>query len=137
VAGFIGSPPMNFFKGTIQSENAALYFDEGKFKVRVSEEHNEKVASYADKKILFGIRPEDIWTKGNVVGPTEGREVTSLIEVVEPMGSEVYIYLSTGINSYIARVKSHPKSGIGQSMDVVFNMDKAHFFDPETEKAIV
>lgn len=137
VGGFIGSPPMNFFNGTISSENAALYFDEGKFTVRVANQHNEKVAPYRDKKILFGIRPEDISPKHAAAGPTEGREVTSLTEVVEPMGSEVYLYLNTGINSYIARVKSYPKSGIRQNIDMVFNMDKAHFFDPETEKAIV
>jgi len=137
VGGFIGSPPMNFFNGTIVSENAALHFDEGKFKVRLGDQHKEKVSPYAGKKIIFGIRPEDVWTKANAVGPTEGRVVTSLIEVVEPMGSEVYLYLNTGINSYIARVKSHPKSAIRQNIDMVFNMDKAHFFDPETEKAIV
>ncbi len=137
VAGFIGSPPMNFFNGTIKSEDAALSFDEGRFKVRVSDEHREKVAPYTDKKMIFGIRPEDVWTRANAIGPTEGREVTSLIEVVEPMGSEVYLYLNTGISSYIARVKSHPKSAVRQNIDMVFNMDKAHFFDPETEKAVV
>jgi multiple sugar transport system ATP-binding protein len=137
VAGFIGSPPMNFFNGAIESENGSLFFNEGKFKVQVSREHKEKVAPYAGRKILFGIRPEDISPKGTVGGPTAGRQVTSTIEVVEPMGSEVYLYLNTGINSYIARVKSHPKSGIRQSIDMVFDMDKAHFFDPETEKAVV
>jgi len=137
VAGFIGSPPMNFFNGTIKSENAALYFDGGKFQVRVSDAHRGKAAPYRDKKMIFGIRPEDVLTRANATGPTEGREVTSLIEVVEPMGSEVYLYLNTGINSYIARVKSYPKSGVRQNIDMVFNMDKAHFFDPETEKAVV
>jgi len=137
VAGFIGSPPMNFFDGTIKRENAALYFDEGRFKVRVSDEHKNKIAPYTDKKILFGLRPEDISPSTTAAGKTEGREVTSVIEVVEPMGSEVYLYLNTGINSYVARVKSHPKSGIRQNIDMVFNMDKAHFFDTETEKAIV
>jgi len=147
VAGFIGSPPMNFFKGTIRAANGALCFDEGKFRVRVSDNHAEKVRAYANKKVLFGIRPEDVWPKASA--PTaalaEGcpdssageKVVTSTIEVVEPMGSEVYLYLNTGIHSYIARVKSHPKSAIRQSIDMVFNMDKAHFFDPETEKAIV
>ncbi len=145
VAGFIGSPPMNFFKGTIRAENGALYFDEGKFRVRVSDRHREKVGPHADRRVLFGIRPEDIWPKTSPTAPGEGyqeasareRVVTSSIEVVEPIGSEVYLYLNTGIHSYIARVKSHPKSGIRQSIDMVFQMEKAHFFDPETEKAIV
>ncbi len=137
VAGFIGSPPMNFFKGTIRSGDGALYFDEGKSKLRVSPEHKDKVAAFTEKNVVFGIRPEDIWPRSAATAPTEEREVTSTIEVVEPMGSEVYLYLNTGINSYIARVKSHPKSGIRQSIEMVFNMDKAHFFDPETEKAIV
>lgn len=137
VAGFIGSPSMNLFKGTIVSEDGNVFFDEGKFKVRVSEQHKEKVSPYADRKIVSGIRPEDITPKVSASGPIAGREVASIIEVVEPMGSEVYLYLNTGINSYIARVKSHPKSGVRQSVDMVFNMDKAHFFDPETEKAVV
>jgi multiple sugar transport system ATP-binding protein len=137
VAGFIGSPPMNFFEGTIESENGSLLFNEGRFKVRVSEPHREKVSPYANKKIVFGIRPEDISPRGEVGGGTAGREVASMIEVVEPMGSEVYLYLNTGMNSYIARVKSHPKSGVQQRVDMVFNMDKARFFDPESEKALV
>jgi multiple sugar transport system ATP-binding protein len=136
VAGFIGSPPMNFFRGTVQSDNGALYFDEGKFKVRVSDEHKAKIAPYTGENILLGIRPEDISPQTPAAGPAEGRNVTSVIEVVEPMGSEVYLYLNTGINSYIARVKSHSKTGIRQSIDMVFNMDKAHFFDPETENVI-
>lgn len=137
VAGFIGSPPMNFFDGTIQADNGSLCFNEGKFKVRVSDQHKDKIAPYLDKKILFGIRPEDISPKGAAEGPTQGRELTSVIEVVEPMGSEVYLYLNTGITSYIARVKSHPKSGIRQNIDMVLKIEKAHFFDPETQQAIV
>ncbi len=137
VAGFIGSPPMNFFNGTIESRNGALYFNEGKFSVRVSDIHKEKVAPYAGRKILFGVRPEDISPKPPPPQATEGREVTSMIEVVEPMGSEVYLYLNTGLNSYIARVKSHPKSGVRQKIDMVFDMDKAHFFDPDSEETVV
>ena len=137
VAGFIGSPPMNFLEGKIIKLQDALYFDEGRFKVKVVKEMASKVQSYVDKKIIFGIRAEDIYDRLFVSDAPPENTVKVTCEVVEPMGSEVYLYLTTGKHSFIARVSAHNRPEINQDMDLVFDMSKVHFFDPNTEKTII
>ncbi len=137
VAGFIGSPPMNFMTGTIIAEKGGLYFDEGNFKVRIVNDMTPKLAGYAGKKITFGIRPEDIFDKLFMGSSDPEATITATVEVIEPMGSEVYLYLNTGTNPFIARVNSHEKAEVNQDLELVLNMNGAHFFDVDTENTIV
>jgi len=135
VAGFIGSPAMNFFTGTIKNNNG-LVFDEGKIQLKISPEQQKKLASYENKNILLGIRPENISEAKFVHGIKSPVKVPSLLEVVEPMGNEYFIYLNTGINKFIARTSQHEEQAIGKSIDIIFKMENAHFFDIETEERI-
>ncbi|MFC1708695.1 ABC transporter ATP-binding protein [Candidatus Omnitrophota bacterium] len=137
VAGFIGNPPMNFMKGKIVKVGGHLYFDEGRFKVKIVEEMKSKLISYKDKGIFFGIRSEDIYDKLFVSQAPAENVVTATCEVVEPMGSEVYLYLTTGKHTFIARVGAHNRPEVNQDMDLVFDMSKVHFFDQDTEKTII
>ncbi|MFC1646425.1 ABC transporter ATP-binding protein [Candidatus Omnitrophota bacterium] len=137
VGGFIGSPPMNFMNGKIIKMDGSLYFNEGRFKVKVVEEMIPKIISYNNKEIIFGIRSEDIYDKLFVSQTPPENVVTVTCEVVEPMGSEVYLYLTTGKHSFIARVGAHNRPEVNQDMDLVFDMSKVHFFDPDTEKTII
>ncbi|MEA3346829.1 MAG: sn-glycerol-3-phosphate ABC transporter ATP-binding protein UgpC [Candidatus Auribacterota bacterium] len=137
VAGFIGSPPMNFMAGTVIAEKGGLYFDEGNFKVRIVNDMTPKLAGYAGKKIIFGIRPEDIFDKLFMGSADPEATITATVEVIEPMGSEVYLYLNTGTNPFIARVNSHERAEVNQDLELVFNMNGAHFFDIDTENTIV
>jgi len=137
VASFIGSPPMNFIEGTVIRQNGKYFFDEGKFRVRIIEKMVEPLKNYEGKVLILGIRPENIYDKLFTTYSSVETTVTVLVDIVEPMGSEVYLYLNTGKNIFIARVGGHNKPQVSQKIDVVFDMDKVHFFDQETEKTIV
>lgn len=137
VGGFIGNPPMNFMTGKVIKMDGGLYFNEGRFKVKIVEEMMPKLISYKDKEITFGIRSEDIYDKLFVSQAPPENVVTATCEVVEPMGSEVYLYLTTGKHTFIARVGAHNRPEVNQDMDLVFDMSKVHFFDQDTEKTII
>ena len=137
VAGFIGSPPMNFMNGIMVKKDSKLFFNEGNFMVKLTDDMMDKMQPYCDKEITFGIRPEDVHDKLFVQYASEDNTIKSTCEVVEPMGAEVYLYLSTGKHTFIARVGGHNKSVVNQEMDMVFDMSKAHFFDLKTEKIII
>lgn len=137
VAGFIGSPPMNFMRGLIFKKDSRLYFDEGRIQVKVIEDMYKKITPYIGKELIFGIRSEDIYDKLFVSEVSPENIVRVNCEVVEPMGSEVYLYLNTGKHTFVARVGAHDRPSVNQDMDVVFDMSKVHFFDKDTEETIV
>ncbi len=137
VASFIGSPPMNFIKGTITKKEAKLYFNEGNFQVKIIDAMVSKVSACINKEVIFGIRPEDIYDKLFVSYAPSENTIRANCEVIEPMGSEVYLHLNTGKNLLIAKVGGHNKPAINQDMDLVFDMAKIHFFDKDTDITIV
>ncbi len=137
VAGFIGSPPMNFMTGKIVKKDGALYFDEGKVFVKLVEDMFKKMAPYVGKEVYFGIRSEDIYDKLFVSEAPPENIVRVTCEVFEPMGAEVYLYLNTGKHTFIARVGAHDRPKINQDMEVVYDMSKVHFFDKDTEETII
>ena len=144
VAGFIGSPPMNFFKGTIQQRQGGLWFVEQTtqgnghkgFSTRINEEMAKKLAGDVAKAVVFGSRPEDINDTHHASFAQPDQTASASVEVVEPMGAEVYLYLNSGNHSFVARVNPHEKAGVGQKLDVAFDMRKCHFFDSQTEQVI-
>jgi len=137
VAGFIGSPPMNFMNGQIIKKNNRIYFSEGKIQVKLVDEMANKLAPYIGRDIVFGIRSEDIYDKLFVSEAPPENVVRGSCEVVEPMGSEVYLYLNTGKHTFVARVGAHNRPKVNADIDMVFDMSKAHFFDKESEETIV
>ncbi|MFH0855211.1 MAG: sn-glycerol-3-phosphate ABC transporter ATP-binding protein UgpC [Candidatus Omnitrophota bacterium] len=137
VAGFIGSPPMNFMNGRIIKKDGRLYFNEGKVRVKLVDDMRQKMNSYVDREVIFGIRSEDIYDKLFVSEAPPENIVRVNCEVYEPMGSEVYLYLNTGKHTFIARVGAHDRPKINQEMDLVFDMSKVHFFDKDSEETIV
>jgi multiple sugar transport system ATP-binding protein len=137
VAGFIGSPPMNFMNGKIIKKSSKIYFTEGKISVKIVEDMFSKMTPYIGRDIIMGVRSEDIYDKLFVSEAPPENVVRVNCEVVEPMGSEVYLYLNTGKHTFIARVGAHNKPQVNQDMDLVFDMSKVHFFDKETEETIV
>jgi len=136
VAGFIGSPPMNFIQGTVQHVDGHLYFNEGAFSLLLVEEMAPRLAPYVGKQMVFGIRPEDLYDKLFIAESPPDSTVTATVEVVEPMGSEVYLHLKAGRHAMVARVNPQARPEVNQDMDIVFDMGKAHFFDPDTEQSI-
>jgi len=133
VGGFIGTPPMNFMDGRLIKKADGVYFQEEKFEVKLVEDMVPKLSSYIGKEIIFGIRPEDIHDKLFVGEAAPENTIVATVEVVEPMGSESFLYLTTGKHSFIARVEAHSQASVNEDLELVLNMSKVHFFDKETE----
>ncbi len=137
VAGFIGSPPMNFFKGRIVRKGNAVMFDEGKFSVALVGRVAEKMAAFDGQTVAMGIRPENVDERSARPGADPAHVVKATVEVVEMMGSEVYLYATTGQTSFTARVDSSCRKHIGDAVDVVLDMDRVHFFGGPDDKALL
>ncbi len=133
VAGFIGSPSMNFMIGVVRNDSSFI-FDEGRLQLQIPEKFHHQLSTYMNKQIIFGIRPEDIYQAGFAPGIMSYSKANSLLEVVEPMGNEIFLYLNSGNHQFIARVNTSETPTIGRHIDIVFNMEKGHFFEPSTEK---
>ncbi len=132
VAGFIGSPAMNFLEGTLENDKG-LVFKNGHLKLSIVEKHKPKLAKVKQKKIIMGIRPEDL----DDTAKTPGHQVVSgYVDVVEPMGNEIVVYLRFGKTPVVARINPNSTPSVNTDYSIAFNMNKAHFFDPETEEAI-
>ena len=136
VAGFIGSPPMNFLTGKIISQNGDFFFTDRGIKLRLLPQHHAKIARLRDKDVIFGIRPEDIYDKIFAQDARPEFTITATVDMVEPMGAEIFLYLNAGNNSFVSRVSNQDTASVNQDLQVVFDMSKAHFFDPKTEEAI-
>ncbi len=137
VAGFIGSPSMNFFDGRVSGTADAMYVDSGTFKVRVPSDKVEKLVKYIGQEIIFGIRPEDIAERASVQNPPAETTLKVKIDVVEPMGSEQFVYLLTGETEFIARMDARLPVKAGQEIEVVIDMDRMHTFDRQTQITLV
>lgn len=137
VASFIGAPPMNFLDGRIIKKEGKLYFNEGSFRVKIVEEMFATLEDYVGKEVTFGIRSEDIYDKLFVSSAPPENVVTMTCEVVEHLGSEVYIHMNTGRHILVARVSGDADPEINQDMDVVFDMSKVHFFNKTSEETII
>jgi multiple sugar transport system ATP-binding protein len=135
VAGFIGSPPMNFFKGTIvrPSGNGVAFSDGGAINVPLPPQLAKKVEGFVDKPVIMGIRPEMICDKGTARGWESPSVISAKVDVVESLGDIQVAYFSTAKNSFIGKLEAHIQAEPGQQMDVAFNASKLHIFDAATE----
>jgi multiple sugar transport system ATP-binding protein len=136
VAGFIGSPAMNLFDGTVTGTTSDPWLDAGAFKLPVPADSKSKVAEYIGKTVVFGMRPEDVHDRDYMPGQINGAPVKATVDVMEPMGAEIYLYLMSGKSSYVARVDPRSQGRPGKTMDMMMNLDRLHIFDKQTEKAL-
>jgi multiple sugar transport system ATP-binding protein len=136
VAGFIGSPAMNFFPAKIRKDGSKLIADAGEFTVPLPANQSKVYQPYVDKDVIFGIRPENIHDAEFVPANTQAAKISARVDVTELMGNEILLYLVTGKNTFVARVDPRSKMRVGNKAEVVFNMDKFHVFDAVTEQAI-
>lgn len=135
VASFIGSPAMNLTK--INYSNGEIYDNNG-IRIAVAEPDRQALdeAGYEGKEILFGIRPEDIHTEQIALDASPHTVMSPTITVSELTGAESILYLDFGGNELTAVVDARDYHEPGTTIDVAFNMNKAHFFDLETEQVI-
>jgi multiple sugar transport system ATP-binding protein len=150
VAGFIGSPAMNLISMNVEQGDTDVHLtspssgEDAGMRLRVPDRYRNQLSQYNGKQVVFGLRPQDIhdsrFAKGMLdedENPEDLVEVRTHVDVVEPMGSEVYIYLLNGQNSINSRVDSRTEVKPGDAIDVSFNMDKMHAFDPESQDSIL
>ncbi|MCL4515269.1 MAG: sn-glycerol-3-phosphate ABC transporter ATP-binding protein UgpC [Firmicutes bacterium] len=139
VAGFIGSPSMNFINAVLEEAGEDVYINARAFRLKVPAKtvaEFKSLKQYLGKEVIFGIRPEDIADKELTPNASEEATLTAMVDVIEPMGNETYLYLTAGDHSFVARVNAHTRATDGVKHPVVFAMDKIHLFDKDTEKAI-
>ncbi len=133
VAGFIGSPPMNFVEGSLHKESNRLVFKNHHFSLRIPKQMYEPLMQHDTVEVTFGIRPEDILAK-NI---TDDAAAESSVEVVEPLGSEIILYLAVGEQALIAKVDSTVHPDPNTNLRIGFNMSRCHFFDAKDGQVIV
>ncbi len=137
VAGFIGSPSMNFFDATLVENDGKLEMNAGGFRLSVPDEKAKEWRQFKGREVIFGIRPEDIHAKPFVAPGILESDMTAKADVVELMGSEIYLYLVTkDSKQFVARVDPRVKASIGDNLDLAVNMANAHIFDPKTEVSL-
>ncbi len=136
VAGFIGAPAMNFFKGHVRKDGGKLFVDCGAFSVPLPAERVRAAQPYVDRPIILGIRPEDIFNPAFVPPGINAAKVACKVDVTELMGNEIFLYLVAGDNTIVARVDPRTDFRIGDQVQVSFNIDKMHLFDPDSELAV-
>jgi multiple sugar transport system ATP-binding protein len=135
VAGFIGSPPMNFIDVDVVKEGGNYFAKTSTFKIIVPKDKHEAIKGHESKKITFGFRPEDLIDE-NIVKDKEGKLIKAKVEVIEPLGSEIFLYLSSGGDSFVARVPHQYQTKIGAEVGFAIDLTKTHMFDIETEQAL-
>ena len=133
VAGFIGSPAMNLFDATITGTSDEMYIDTGAFRIPITNKVRSRLTNGVGHKVIFGIRPEDIYHPDYVSGGINAVKVEAAVDVTELMGNEIFLYLVSGDYSYIARIDPRGHVQPGTKIDVVFNADNIHLFDAEGE----
>jgi multiple sugar transport system ATP-binding protein len=134
VAGFIGSPAMNFIKCTVASKNGQLCFSHPGFNLPVPSAKAKALAAYTDKPVTMGIRPEDLHEATAQDSAASVLEAT--VEVVEPIGHEIYLDVMIGPSEIIARVSPDTPAKVGQKIKLAATTEKLHAFDQQSEKSI-
>jgi len=140
VAGFIGSPAMNFFDGKMVKEGDDLIVDLTSFRVKVPKDRQELYETLVGQDIIFGIRPEDIHSPDYAPPSIIAEPVDAKVDVTELMGNEIFLYLVNGDHNFVARVDPRTRVEMGNEIKMSFNMNNMHVFDPvadpENPKAI-
>jgi multiple sugar transport system ATP-binding protein len=137
VAGFLGSPPMNILRGTLQQDGDALVFSEaegGTIKARLPAREYAAAREFVGKPMILGIRPENVEvTQFENAGAQQNASFPAVVDLVEPMGAETNLYLQTGAHTVICRSQrplDHRE--VGHRLQFEINLAKAHLFDPES-----
>jgi len=136
VAGFIGSPSMNFFNATLRKEGDKLLVDANSFTVEVPESRREAYMPHAGKSVIFGLRPEDVHDPKYEAPNIVGQSAEAKVEVTELMGNEIFVFFKNGDHDFVGRIDPRTNFSMGDSVQVTLNMANMHIFDTETEEII-
>jgi multiple sugar transport system ATP-binding protein len=139
VAGFIGSPQMNFMDANVleQDGEVVLTFDNETIILPKDKAQILKEKSYIGKTVVMGIRPEDIDNNTIFLEKNKNSVIEAKVEVTELMGAETNIYLSKGDTNIVARVNGSSAAKVGDKIKIAFDTTKIHVFDKETEITVI
>ncbi|HWD58535.1 MAG TPA: sn-glycerol-3-phosphate ABC transporter ATP-binding protein UgpC [Stellaceae bacterium] len=134
VAGFIGSPAMNFLNVRLSGENGSLWAESDGMKIKVPAPLAGGLGSHAGKDVTFGIRPEDL----RIAGDGDDTDLTfpATVEVVERLGSEILLDVAVGRGTMVASVEPTATAKVHEGLHLAVNPNRVHFFDNDTEAAI-
>ncbi|OAM87087.1 sn-glycerol-3-phosphate ABC transporter ATP-binding protein UgpC [Termitidicoccus mucosus] len=137
VAGFIGSPPMNFFRGKLRDAGGRIEFVEdapaAPAVIALPPALETRARDHGGKAVVLGIRPENLRL---LSAPEPGRTISATVEIAEPMGAETYLYLRSQATAFVARVEPTAAHKTGESVHVVAEPSRLHLFDAESETAL-
>jgi multiple sugar transport system ATP-binding protein len=135
VAGFIGSPEMNFVECTLVKEKEATYLDAKEFKISLLAKIVPQLRNYIGEQVIMGIRPEDLYESESVSGTLQENVIKMVVDLVEPVGPYLLLHLRAGQIPLTATVKDTSVRA-GQEIIMVMNLSKMHVFDKKTTKAL-
>jgi multiple sugar transport system ATP-binding protein len=131
VGGFLGSPPMNFFNGKLVEEAGRLMFDEGSGKLPVAEWAKNELKAHVGKEVVMGVRAESIADQSHARFKTDGNALPMRITLVQPLGDKMAVYLATDKHPRsVAHVDAFAGVKAGETLDMYFDMNRVHFFEP-------
>ncbi len=136
VAGFIGSPPMNFINAELVESDGRCYVATDGFRVRLPDE-KRRALSPANQRVVFGIRPEDVHERSLYAGPVDENAAQARVEILEPLGGEVIAACSLGDAEITARLSPRTQAQSDEQIELVFDVDRAKLFDPATGKTLL
>jgi multiple sugar transport system ATP-binding protein len=136
VAGFIGSPSMNFFDATLKSEGGSVAIETSSFRLQVPAAQADIYKQYIGKKVVFGIRPEDIHDGDFQPPGIVPAKVEANVDVVEQMGNEMVVYLEERGSNFISRMDPRTRARVGNRMGLVINMENMHLFDVDSKVSL-
>ena len=136
VAGFIGTPAMNFFPARIRQSDGKLVADAESFTLGIPNDCQSEYQTLIDRQIILGIRPEDIYNPEFATPGISAQLVEATVDLSEFLGNEIILHLKSGEHDYLARVDPRTRASRGATMPIAFNMDKMHIFDKQSGLAI-
>ena len=139
VAGFIGSPQMNFIDVTLEKKEDGVYavFGDNAVKIPDGRASKPEFNDYIGKQVVMGNRPEDVHDEEAFLAAYPDSTVSAYVEVTELMGAEVYLYLTIDGANFTARVNPRSTTKSAETIKVGCDTNRVHFFDKETELAIL
>ena len=138
VAGFIGTPPMNFMDGVVEpsGENYIIRIGNHELPIPPDRLNKDKLAPYTGKAVVLGIRPENLHMEQAFMGQAVCGALDAKVDLAEPMGSEIYVYATCQDNSLIAKVPPHTQVKAGDDIRIAVNCAKIHLFDKNSTDVI-
>lgn len=135
VAGFIGSPQMNFIDAVLSADTNGYCLSFGEYKIKLTQRYkaSEKLLSYIDKNVIMGLRPEDFSIENDKFNKDGSNTVNLPVTLAEMMGSEIFVYGNLNNNKIIAKVPSYFAVQSNETLTLAINTNKIHLFDKETQ----